>query len=54
MLWDFENRMKQHQFGTTVTNFAYCWNDGLLRNQSVVGASTTVLWDGSDYLQGRT
>ena len=54
MLWEYENRMKLHQYGTTVTNFAYCWNDGLLRSQSGGAGATTTIWDGKNYLQGRS
>ena len=48
-----ENRLSKHENGGTVTTYTYA-GDGLKRSEVVAGAVTTLVWDGSDYLQGRS
>ncbi|MEX2242208.1 MAG: hypothetical protein WD716_00015 [Fimbriimonadaceae bacterium] len=53
MAYDKENRMNRHQQGATVVTYTYA-SDGLKRSEVTSGGTTTLVWDGSDYLQGRS
>ena len=53
MSYDKENRLAVHQSGASVATYTYA-GDGLKRLELVDGAATTLVWDGSDYLQGRS
>jgi YD repeat-containing protein len=52
MVYDKENRLQRHEQGGTTTTYTYS-GDGLKRSENVAGTVTTLIWDGSDYLQGR-
>jgi RHS repeat-associated protein len=52
MTYDNENRLKVHVNGAVLTTYAYQY-DGMKRTESVGSSLTTIIWDGSDYLQGR-
>ena len=39
--------------GRTVATYTYS-GDGLKRQEFVNGVSTTIVWDGTNYLQGRS
>ena len=52
MSYDKENRLSNHLQGGTSTTYTYS-GDGLKRVENVAGSVTTLVWDGSDYLQGR-
>jgi YD repeat-containing protein len=52
MSYDNENRLREHRNGSTITTFAYQY-DGMKRTESTGASRTTIVWDGSDYLQGR-
>jgi YD repeat-containing protein len=51
--YDKENRMARHQDGATVVTYTYA-ADGLKRSEVAAGGTTTLVWDGTDYLQGRS
>jgi YD repeat-containing protein len=53
MSYDKENRLTVHQSGSSVATYAYD-GFGLKRVEYVDGALTTLIWDGTDYLQGRS
>ena len=53
MAYDKEERLKQHEYGTTVTNCLY-YNDNMKAVENVAGVLTTLIWDGTNYLQGRS
>jgi hypothetical protein len=53
MSYYFENRLKRHESGASVATYLYS-GDGLKRVEDVDGAYTTLVWDGQDYLQGRS
>ena len=46
-------RLPQHESGSSFATYTYS-GDGLKRLERVDGAATTLVWDGSDYLQGRS
>lgn len=46
------NRLRVHSSGSTVTTCAYQY-DGMKRTEATGTSVTTLVWDGSDYLQGR-
>ena len=50
MSYDKENRLTVYNTGTRVT-FTYS-GDGLKRSESEGAVTTTLIWDGDDYLQG--
>ena len=53
MSYDKENRLSVHKDGASVATYAYD-GAGPKRLELVDGAATTLIWDGSDYLQGRS
>ena len=53
MSYDNENRLAVHKDGATVVSYTY-GADGLKRTEVTGGGTTTLVWDGSDYLQGRS
>jgi YD repeat-containing protein len=53
MSYDRENRLVTHRDGATVVSYTY-GADGLKRTEVTGSGTTTLVWDGSDYLQGRT
>jgi YD repeat-containing protein len=53
MAYDKEERLKQHEYGTTVTNYLY-YNDNMKAVENIAGVLTTLIWDGTNYLQGRS
>jgi YD repeat-containing protein len=52
MVYDKENRLTLHEQGSTLTTFTYS-GDGLKRSETDATGTTTLVWDGDDYLQGR-
>jgi YD repeat-containing protein len=52
MQYDKENRLTLHQQGSTLTTFTYSGN-GLKRSETDSTGTTTMVWDGDEYLQGR-
>lgn len=52
MAYDKENRLVNEMRNGTVATYTYS-GDGLKRSSIVDGAVTTLVWDGSEYLQGR-
>jgi YD repeat-containing protein len=52
MSYDKENRLAVHKDGGTVVSYTY-GADGLKRTEVTGSGTTTLVWDGSDYLQGR-
>ncbi len=52
MAYDKENRLAVHMSGATITSFAF-GGDGLMRLDMAGAAITNLVWDGSEYLQGR-
>ena len=52
MQYDKENRLTLHEQGSTLTTFAYS-GDGLKRSETDSTGTTTLVWDGDEYLQGR-
>lgn len=52
MAYDKENRLSEHRQGSVVATFLYD-GDGLKRVEWVGSSRTTLVWDGTDYLQGR-
>jgi YD repeat-containing protein len=53
MVYDKENRLTRHESGGVVSTYTYA-GDGLKRSEQVSGALTTLVWDGDEYLQGRS
>ena len=53
MAYDDENRMVTHKDGATIVTYTYA-GDGLKRTEEDDSGVTTILWDGSEYLQQRT
>ncbi len=53
MQYDEENRMIVHVDGLARTTYAYD-GDGLKRSETTGSGRTTLIWDGADYLQGRS
>ena len=54
MSYEKENRLSVHQSASaSVATYQYGL-DGLKAIENVDGAITTLVWDGSDYLQGRS
>ena len=52
MLYDKENRLLRHEQGASIVAYLYD-GDGLKRVELVHGNRTTLVWDGTDYLQER-
>jgi len=52
MSYDKENRLTLHRSGSTLTAFTYS-GDGLKRSETDSMGTTTLVWDGDEYLQGR-
>ena len=53
MLYEKENRLIVHQSpSSSIATYAYGL-DGLKAVEEVDGTFTTIVWDGSDYLEGR-
>ena len=52
MSYDQANRLILHVDGSTFTTYTYQPN-GMKRSEVSGAAITTIVWDGSDYLQGR-
>ena len=52
MVYDQENRMTVHQDGATLNTFTYEPN-GMKHTEKLAAVTTTLVWNGSDYLQGR-
>ncbi len=52
MAYDKENRMTEYNDAGTRTTYTYS-GDGLKRSEKDGSGTTTLVWDGSDYLQGR-
>lgn len=50
--YDKENRMQTHTLGEMVTSFTY-HPDGLKFTEKAGASATTIVWDGSEYLQER-
>ena len=48
-----ENRLSVYVNRKTEATFTYS-GDGLKSHELMNGASTTIIWDGTDYLQGRS
>jgi hypothetical protein len=53
MLYDKENRLQVHSSGTSVATYLY-YTDNMKALEVVNGASRTLIWDGCNYLQGRS
>ncbi|MDI9640029.1 hypothetical protein QM565_30435 [Geitlerinema splendidum] len=54
MSYDYENRVKVHHDVTSGEKTTYTYSaDGLKRSERSGSNITTLVWDGSDYLQGR-
>ncbi|MBW7927086.1 MAG: hypothetical protein H3C58_03140 [Fimbriimonadaceae bacterium] len=53
MQYDEENRMIVHVESLARTTYAYD-GDGLKRSETTGSGRTTLIWDGADYLQGRS
>ena len=53
MAYYSENRLRWHQFGASAATYTYD-GDGKKRGEGVDGTTTTLVWDGDDYLQGRS
>ena len=54
MAYDIENRLVRHEASGTISTYTYQGSDGLKRSELVSGARTTIVWDGDEYLQGRS
>ncbi len=52
MTHDNMNRLVQYWDGSTLTRYTYD-GDGLKRTEQSGSTTTTLIWDGSEYLQGR-
>ena len=53
--YDAENRLTLEVTGAARTTYSYQGSDGLRRSKQEEGkALLTFVWDGSDYLQGRS
>jgi hypothetical protein len=53
MGYDKENRLALHQQASSTATYLYA-ADNMKRVENVDGAMTTLVWDGSSYLQGRS
>jgi hypothetical protein len=53
MVYDKENRMVVHNLNGTLTTSTYS-ADGLKRAEITSAGTTTLVWDGTDYLQERS
>jgi len=53
MAYEKENRLSRHESGGVISTYQYD-GDGKKRVELVSGARTTLIWDGEDYLQGRS
>ncbi len=53
MTYDKENRLQVLDHNGAKTTYTYVGN-GQKRSENVSGALTTIVWDGTDYLQERT
>jgi hypothetical protein len=53
MGYDKENRQISHSMGSTVVTYTYS-GDGLKRSEITGSGTTTMIWDGSEYLQERS
>ena len=53
MVYDKENRMVAYNLNGTLTTYTYS-ADGLKRAEITSAGTTTLVWDGTDYLQERT
>jgi YD repeat-containing protein len=53
MTYDQENRLVRHQVRSVVNTMTYD-GDGFKRAEISATGTTTLIWDGSDYLQGRS
>jgi hypothetical protein len=51
--YDNEKRLSRHENAGVVSTYTYS-GDGLKLSENIVGAVTTIVWDGSDYLQARS
>ncbi len=51
--YEKENRLSRHENGGVIATYLYD-GDGKKRVELVSGAYTTLVWDGEDYLQGRS
>jgi hypothetical protein len=52
MAYDKENRLSEHRQNEAVNTFLYD-GDGLKLVEISGSTRTTLVWDGTDYLQGR-
>ncbi len=52
MGYDKENRMSLHQNGSTITTSLYSADN--MKRKNVNGVVTTLIWDGSNYLGGKS
>ena len=53
MAYDKENRLFEHRENAVINTFLYD-GDGLKRVEALGATRTTIVWDGSDYLQDRS
>jgi len=53
MAYDFENRLVSYLAPGESVTYTYS-ADGLKRLELVNGVATTLVWDGTNYLQGRS
>ena len=53
MGYDKENRLQRYEDGEKIATYLYD-GDGLKRVELVNGVRTTIVWDGTDYLQIRS
>jgi YD repeat-containing protein len=53
MAYDWENRLSVHENGVAVASYLY-YTDNMKAVENIGGVLTTVIWDGSSYLQGRS
>jgi len=53
MIYDKENRLATHLASGVSVSYTYS-GDGLKRTEWNAGTPTTLVWDGQDYLQGRS
>jgi len=54
MTYDWENRLGVHQNPSGVVSSYLYYTDNMKAVEYVAGALTTLIWDGGDYLQGRS
>ncbi len=53
MIYDFENRLSVHENGSPISTFSYFTNN-LKAVENIGGVLTSLIWDRSDYIQGRS